>query len=164
MFSLPVWAVIALLVLVSGAADRIIGWGEWGRTKPIIATVLLLLLVAYFAHLPPAAIAAFPVAWMVWRTLPWGFLGGSINPAPSAAFGTLARHAVSIVFLLPAYLAHVSLVLTAVYMLLFSTIATALAIWNYFDKAHANQTVETARGLVLGACLSIAFVIPLAHL
>jgi hypothetical protein len=143
---------------VCGAADRIIGWGAFGRTKPIIASALALGGIAYGLHLPPVACVTFPIAFLVWRTPGWNVLGGSINPAPHQAFGTFLRHALSLGFIFPAYWAHLSVLVTGSCMLCFAALATALAVWNYENKAHANQTIETLRGLGLGVFLALAFV------
>lgn len=155
---MPTLPIIILLILTCGAADRIIGWGKWGRTKPVIATALALGGFAYAIHLPIAGIVTFPLAFMTWRTPAWGLLGGSINPAPSQALGTFLRHLLTLAFLVPAYFARTMLA-TGLCMVAFAAVATGLAVYNYFNRAHSNQFVETARGLALGALLAVSFIV-----
>lgn len=159
-FMLSPWLLATALVLICAAADRVIGWGVWGRTKPVVVTAIALALVAYAMRLPLWAIVTFPIAFLAWRTPPWGWFGGSINPEPSHIAGTFARHLLALAFLIPGYFAHYSPFETAAYMIIFAFLASALAIANYYDEAHANQTVETLRGVMLGTTLALAFIFP----
>lgn len=145
------------LILTCGIADRLIGWGEWGRTKPVLLTVALLVLCAFGFDLPWQSAVAFPVAFLIWRTPEWALFGGSINPKPNKAFGTFLRHLLSLAFLIPAYLAGVPLLPVALCMAVFAASGTLLAIWNYYKEAHINHTIEAIRGLTLGALLALAF-------
>lgn len=156
---LPTGLLVACLALVCAVDDRLIGWGGFGRTKPVIGTALALAGLAYVAGLPPVAVGTFPIAFMIWRTPDWHLLGGSINPAPSKAFGTFARHLLTLAFLLPAYWAGVSVAWTAVCMAVFAVVATMLALWNYEKQGHPNAWVETLRGLALGLLLAVPFII-----
>lgn len=151
------WLLAVLLVLICGSADRVIGWGEWGRTKPVIATVLALAGDAWGAHLPWPTLVTLPLAFLAWRTPPWGWLGGSINPAPTKAAGTFFRHLLALAFLVPAYFAHASLPISAAVIVVFALVATALAVFNYYNKSHANQTIEFSRGVALGVALVVIF-------
>lgn len=159
MSEIPAWALVAALVLVCGAADRAIGWGEWGRSKPVIGTVAALAAIAFLAGLPPVAVATFPIAFLIWRTPGWRLLGGSINPAPSQAPGTFARHLLTLAFLAPAYWAGKSIPITAACMAAFAAVATGLGVWNYYKRAHINHTIETLRGLALGGLLAVPFIV-----
>ncbi len=147
------------IVALCGVADRLIGWGGWGRTKPMILIVLALAGWAWWAMGGLYDAIALPVAFLAWRTPGWGFLGGSINPAPGKAIYTFFRHSLAFAFLVPAYLAGLHLLPVGVAILAFVTAATVLAVINYFTLATLNGVVEFVRGCCLGAALGAGFVL-----
>lgn len=139
------------------AADRLIGWGGWGRTIPVALTILALAGIAYWMGLPPAGVATFPLAFLAWRTPGWTLFGGSINPAPGKAIFTFFRHALAFAFLGPAYLSGLELAPVALAIGGFAAGATLLGVINYLTLAKRNGLIETLRGALLGISLAFGY-------
>lgn len=149
----------AALVAICGADDRLIGWGGWGRAKPVALAVLGLAGIAFWMGLKPASIATLPIAFLIWRTPGWGLLGGSINPAPGRAIYTFFRHSLAFAFLAPAYWSGLRLIPVGVSILGFVLAATLLAMINFFSSAKENGVIEFIRGCALGAALAAGFIL-----
>src|ERR1700757_4471726 len=116
-----------------GLYDRLVGWGGWGRTKPVIGCSVATIAISLFSHLSLLTAILMCLAFLAWRTPPWGLFGGSINPSPRQSGGTFARHLLSLAFVIPALVAGVPLIVSTVFLVLFSVIATSLGVLNYFQ-------------------------------
>ena len=160
--------VALILIITCGVLDRLIGWGGYGRSKPVLGGLLALIGIAYVATLGAAGnnatywlgIVTFGLAFFVWRTPQWHLFGGSINPAANKVFGTFLRHCLALAFLLPAYYLGYNLTVVGAAMIVFALGATCLARINakgYDVGKDYNDEVEITRGILLGLCLSIGF-------
>ena len=155
--------ILVLLTLGMAFFDRLIGWGGYGRTKPVIASIIFLAGIGYALDFPVLAWATLPVAFLIWRTPGWKTLGGSLAPVnKSEVFGTFRRHLLALGFVFPLYWAGFNVVPTIICMIIFALCATGLgilnAIWFAKGKDH-NEWIEAVRGLSLGCLLSISILI-----
>lgn len=141
-----------MFVLFCGLLDRLIGWGGFGRTKPVIFGIIGLGLISYFLGLPLATCLTIGIAFMIWRTPPWKIFGGSLDPKPNELLGTFARHLLALIFVIPAYYAGVPIMTAVAGMTVFAIIATLL---GFVNNKIGNDKVEIARGALLGLILTL---------
>lgn len=166
-----------LSILLFAFLDRLIGWGGFGRTKPVILGAGLIIALFHFGGVssnplllqgaPEWLIAYFApfliaVAFFIWRTIAWKTLGGSLNPEVSEAPGTFARHSLAFVFVPVGLVAGVSLFPLAGAILGFVIAATLLGrannIYGSDRGKDINEWIEIARGAFLGLALAIGFI------
>lgn len=159
-------ALIVAPILIAGCAylDRIIGWGKFGRTLPVIIGIAALTGAMIFAGYSYIVGLSIGLAFMIWRTPAWHLFGGTLDvQTPEELVGTFLRHLLALGFMVPAILAGISLPPVAVLCVIFAGVATYLSQINghyVSQQKDINDKIELARGAFLGLILSIAFLFP----
>lgn len=110
------------------------------------------------------ALAVATVAFLVWRSPAWGFLGGTTTPRNNKQlWRTFLRHLIVLVPLIGAFMLGLANFAALLMGVAFAAIATIMA-GQYADDVDSgrdtNHEVELKRGVVFGIMMGIALAIP----
>lgn len=155
----PILATV-LLAAICSASDRVIGWGKYHRSMPVIVTSALLIAVGFLMKLPTVSYVTLPLAYLIWRTPNWDIYGGSLDSNVKQLPGTFVRHLMAIFFVFPAFWAGINFVPVVTAMIGFAVIATALSYINHKNVEAGkdiNAKIEIIRGAVLGLLVGVSY-------
>ena len=167
--------ILILLPAVYALADAFAGGslGQWAKRlddklpgRAAFWGALLGALVGFLTLGPWGA--AMGLVWLIYRTPGWRGFGGSATPVGAKeVVGTLLRHMLALLALLPVYWAGKDVLTGGLYLLAYALGATALAIHygNANRKAQQlgqpidaglNTKIELFRGALFGVAVALA--------
>jgi hypothetical protein len=146
--------------------DRLVGSGEYGRSKPMIAAMLVGGVLGYLVF-RELAFAFLGLAWAVWRSLPFG-KGAGCPQTHGEIVSALFRQLLVVPIAAIAVWGHADYQAFGIMLVMVALLNTALRIryGQMVVKAKAagrplesdfNMTVEHASGAAFGAaCVGLA--------